>query len=291
MAADFNGFKFTVDENSKYFSNFNFKPAAGYTYTAGDEDKLVCMNEGYATYWDTATGTFRLKMVPVMVSTAEELTTILEKGKMAILAKDIVLAESVTLDKPVYVDLNGKTLSTVGLDLQNGGKVINGTIVSAGNTNLTPHLKVSGGTFEMNGVTVKVQHHLNANAYWSEATGMEVANATAVLTDCNIKISNNTKAQWVYSYGISVNTAQVTVNGGSIIAECVAGTAANGPTNPNAISSMGACTVTLNNVEVTAAYYATTVNGHLNLNTTDSGIDDTDIVDNRGGSHTLNHIG
>ena len=291
LAADFNGFTFTVDETNANFSNFNFKPTSGYTYTAGDEDKLVCLNEGYATYWDTATGTFRLKELSIEVETADELIAALSSGKSVILVDNITLAEQLTVEKSVNIDLNNKFLATLGLDLQNGGKMINGTIVSAGNTNLTPHLKVSGGTFEMNGVTVKVQHHLNANAYWSEATGMEVANATAVLTDCNIKISNNTKAQWVYSYGISVNTAQVTVNGGSIIAECVAGTAANGPTNPNAISSMGACTVTLNNVEVTATYYATTVNGHLNLNTTDSGIDDTDIVDNRGGSHTLNHIG
>ena len=61
LTADFNGFKFTVNEADTNFANFNFKPAAGYTYTAGDEEKLVCMNEGYETYWDAATGTFRLQ--------------------------------------------------------------------------------------------------------------------------------------------------------------------------------------------------------------------------------------
>ncbi len=60
LAKDFNTFKFTVDEGRSNFTAFNFKPAAGYTYTAGDEAKLVCMNEGYSTYWDAATGTFRL---------------------------------------------------------------------------------------------------------------------------------------------------------------------------------------------------------------------------------------
>ena len=61
LAAEFNSFKFTVDETNANFANFNFKPAAGYTYTAGDEAKLVCQNAGYSTYWDAATGTFRLQ--------------------------------------------------------------------------------------------------------------------------------------------------------------------------------------------------------------------------------------
>lgn len=63
LAAEFNGFSFTVNEADEHFANFNFKPADGYTYTEGDEDKLVCLNEGYETYWDTATGTFRLQAV------------------------------------------------------------------------------------------------------------------------------------------------------------------------------------------------------------------------------------
>ena len=61
LAKDFNGFKFTVDETDSNFGAFNFKPAAGYTYTAGDENKLVCMNNGYSTYWDSVTNTFKLR--------------------------------------------------------------------------------------------------------------------------------------------------------------------------------------------------------------------------------------
>ena len=30
-------------------------------FTVGDEAKLVCLNEGYSTYWDAATSSFRLK--------------------------------------------------------------------------------------------------------------------------------------------------------------------------------------------------------------------------------------
>ena len=61
LAAEFSEMKFTVNEADEHFVNFNFKPADGYTYTEGDEAKLVCLNEGYETYWDAATGTFRLR--------------------------------------------------------------------------------------------------------------------------------------------------------------------------------------------------------------------------------------
>ncbi len=61
LAAEFNDFKFTVNEADEHFVNFNFKPAAAYTYTVGDEAKLICLNEGYETYWDASTSTFRLQ--------------------------------------------------------------------------------------------------------------------------------------------------------------------------------------------------------------------------------------
>ena len=61
LAETFNTLKFTVNQSAANFSQFNFKPADGYTYTEGDEAKLVCMNDGYSTYWDAATGTFRLQ--------------------------------------------------------------------------------------------------------------------------------------------------------------------------------------------------------------------------------------
>ena len=60
LAKDFGTIKFTVAEGTN-FAAFNFKPAADYTYTAGDEAKLVCLNAGYETYWDAATSTFRLQ--------------------------------------------------------------------------------------------------------------------------------------------------------------------------------------------------------------------------------------
>ena len=61
LAESFGTFHFTVNEADEHFTNFNFKPAAGYVYTAGDEAKLICDNEGYETYWDAVSGTFKLK--------------------------------------------------------------------------------------------------------------------------------------------------------------------------------------------------------------------------------------
>lgn len=62
LSADFGTIKFSVSEGAN-FSAFNFKPVAGYTYTEGDEDRLICTNSGYETYWDASTNTFRLKAI------------------------------------------------------------------------------------------------------------------------------------------------------------------------------------------------------------------------------------
>ncbi len=61
LGETFEGFSFTVNENNTNFAQFNLNPADGYVYTEGDEAKLVCLNEGYTTYWDSTTETFRLK--------------------------------------------------------------------------------------------------------------------------------------------------------------------------------------------------------------------------------------
>ena len=63
LNADFGTIEFKTNVDASNFASFNFKPAADYTYTEGDEAKLVCLNEGYETYWDASTGTFRLKAI------------------------------------------------------------------------------------------------------------------------------------------------------------------------------------------------------------------------------------
>ena len=62
LAVEFATIKFSVNESAANFAQFNFKPSAGYTYVEGDELKLICLNEGYETYWDDTTGTFRLQV-------------------------------------------------------------------------------------------------------------------------------------------------------------------------------------------------------------------------------------
>ena len=63
LAEEFGALNFTVNTSAANFAQFNFKPATGYTYTEGDEAKLVCLTEGYETYWDANTSTFRLRAI------------------------------------------------------------------------------------------------------------------------------------------------------------------------------------------------------------------------------------
>ena len=60
LTANFGTIQFRVTAGGN-LGAFSFKPASGYTYTAGDEAKLVCLNEGYSTYWDAATSTFKIQ--------------------------------------------------------------------------------------------------------------------------------------------------------------------------------------------------------------------------------------
>ena len=225
------------------------------------------------------------------VATESDLLEAFSAGGSIALMDDVVLTSAVTVSDAIDLNLNGYTLSTVGLQLQNGGTIVNGVIESAGTTKMVAHMSVTGGVLNMDSVTVDVNHHLNANVSWSEATGIDIRNATAVLNDCTVKVNNLTSAKWVYSYGVSLTNAEVTMNGGSIIADCIEGTASAGPTNPNAVCSIGNCTATLNNVAVSEeAYYASTVQGCLTINTTDTTVTSADVVDNRGGSHVINYI-
>ena len=63
LAKDFGTIKFTVDESKANFALFNFKPASDYEYVAGDEAKLVCLNEGYEMYWNATDNLFRIRAV------------------------------------------------------------------------------------------------------------------------------------------------------------------------------------------------------------------------------------
>lgn len=60
LASGFGTIKFKVAEGAD-FSAVNLKPADGYTYTVGDEAKLICLNEGYTVVWDASSSTFKLQ--------------------------------------------------------------------------------------------------------------------------------------------------------------------------------------------------------------------------------------
>lgn len=63
LAKEFATLKFTVNENNANFANFNFKAAVDYVYTQGDEAKLICLNDGYETYYDQANNCFKLRAI------------------------------------------------------------------------------------------------------------------------------------------------------------------------------------------------------------------------------------
>ncbi len=269
----------------------NFDPSTG-----GNDPDNIKIVDGYivvSELQDNGDVWYTVKPVPegyTAASTATEVSEALAAGEKVVLTENVELTEAITVAEDAVIDLNGKTLTSAGITFSGDVTIENGTITSAGATNLVPHLSVNGGNLTMKNVTVNVEHTLNANVYWTEAIAVDLQNATATLNNCNIKVENPTSSQWVYSYGIGLNNADLTLNGGSITALCVDGTSSSGPTNPHAISSIGQSSITLNDVEVTATYYATTVDGHLTINTTDRGVTSADIVDNRGGSHTLNYI-
>ncbi len=61
LGETFEGFNYVVEVEDALFPEFMLDPADGYVYTEGDELKLVCLNEGYETYWDAEAKVFRLK--------------------------------------------------------------------------------------------------------------------------------------------------------------------------------------------------------------------------------------
>lgn len=57
LEKNFAGFSFRTQTPE----TFQFVPAEGYVYTEDDENKLVCLNDGYAVAWDATAGAFVLQ--------------------------------------------------------------------------------------------------------------------------------------------------------------------------------------------------------------------------------------
>ncbi len=56
---EFGKIRFDVVEDTNFLS-FNMKAASDYVYTEGDENKLVCLNDGYTMVWDSSARTFKI---------------------------------------------------------------------------------------------------------------------------------------------------------------------------------------------------------------------------------------
>ncbi len=224
------------------------------------------------------------------VKTVEDFTNALNEGGNIALMDDITLTSATTIANDVNIDLNGNTLSSSGLTF--GGKVAikNGVIKSETNTNMEPHIKVEGDDdIVLENVTIYIDDYLNYQSNGSRAygeyTGLEIYNAKAILNNCTITVINETYRTWNYAYGITMTNGELVMNGGSIKVQSAGASIQELET---AISAIGNCTVTLNNVYVESETLGTTM-GHLIINTTDTTVTDSDFV-SFGGTYEYSFI-
>ncbi len=61
LAENYDTISFEISDS--YINSFCFYPATGYTYTEGDEAKLICLNEGYETYWNAEKDAFYIREI------------------------------------------------------------------------------------------------------------------------------------------------------------------------------------------------------------------------------------
>lgn len=270
-------------------------------------DTVYAAYDAYQTQWGDNGGEYA-EPIPAdvtLVTNAEELIAALDADKAVMLANDITLAAPLTVEKTVNIDLNGKSLGTVGLELKNGGSIKNGDIKSSGNTNdFLLHLLVSGGTMTMDDVTINVTDSMYAGTGYncsSQACGLRVENAKVVLNNCDVKVYNDTnKVYFVQAWAIDILDAEVIMNGGSITAKCEKGTAEDqsgldDPAFACAISADGVSTMTLNNVTVTAPYFGEVFDwqdysSQFTFNTTDANVTEDDFILWWSAKLDVNHI-
>ena len=107
LTSDFKGFEFTVAAGDN-FASFNLDPADGYVYTEGDEDKLVCLNEGYKTYWDADKGVFKIKSYIISVETVDVLLDAINNP-----SDSIIKADGMEVDLSDLGEANGSYIESV----------------------------------------------------------------------------------------------------------------------------------------------------------------------------------
>ena len=157
---------------------------------------------------------------------------------------------------------------------------------------MTPHLRIENGKLTMNNVDVTIDDYLlyqaSGSLTYAEFLGMEIADATAVLTDCNITVNTDVYRSWNFLFAIAVTNGNITIDGGKIV---VASAGYQREGQEVAISVVGNATVTMKDVEVQATTYGASqkAGAHLILNTNDTTITDADVVSN-GGTYEVNII-
>ena len=223
------------------------------------------------------------------VESADDFKAALAKGiDELVLDNNVVLNELLTIEDDVNIYLNGHDLSVSALQVTGDAHITGGTITSASQNNMQPHVVVKeGATLTLEDVEVEIDDYMNyqagGNKSYAEYVGVAVEGGTLVLDNAHIVVENDTIRTWNYCYGITVTDGTVIMNGGSITSKSVGGTISNYAT---AISSIGNSTVTLNNVEVDAPLLGILLGtSHLVVNSNNSTFTST-VFDTSMGSGT-----
>ena len=277
LTSDFKGFEFTV-ANGDNFAAFNLDPADGYVYTEGDEDKLVCLNEGYKTYWDADKGVFKIKEY------ADLFVDELVEGGEIVLEADVVLSETVKIENETKIDLNGKTLSVDKLLLAadttiEGGKLIQSEpeireeygYVLQQNCPFT----VESGTLTLINTTVEIDTpgtlSINNNSV-IETVGINVKGGKVVIENSDIVVKNDRAygnlLQYEGVFGVIIDSGELTMKDSSLTIEGIGARDGNDYIAILGGKSADVKSVNLENVQISCAqFYAFGSGKNLTVNT------------------------
>ena len=297
----FAGLVVTIDENQ-----FSGRAVTPWTLIGPDDGDAVveikvALPESAGNGFQNKSCTLTYKVEAVQgnyvakVEDADDFASALVNGADTLsLTDDIVFDSVVTLANDVKIDLNGNELSVAGLDVQGETHISGGTIVSTSTTSMQPHVVVKeGATLTLEDVEVEIDDYMNyqagGNRSYAEFVGVAVEGGTLILDDAHIVVENDVVRTWNYCYGITVTNGTVIMNGGSITVKSAGATISDYAT---AISSIGNCTVTLNNVEVDAPLLGLVLGtSHLVVNYNNSTFTSTVFDTSMGsGTYELNPV-
>ena len=271
------------------WNNANGNPVIHVSAYAIQTEGFADVNAAYAAY-QAQWADNGAEYAPVVIDTPVELEDALNSGTPALLAADIVVDEPLSVSQEAYIDLNGHTLTTSGLDFQAGGTISRGKIVSDTDTEYLAHVKSTGDTLTIEDVDIYISHHLSSGidrgATFAEYSGIDVTGGSLVLNHCTVTVCNNTTHDVPYLYGITVQNGSVTMNGGSMVFGGVPGRIVK----YNAVvSSFGTYdVVNLNGVNIQNANCIMAYGQELTINTNVS-LDGLPIGRGNGSTCTINY--